>query len=384
MKQKNLITVVTDHQLTADTIARAIGANEKHDGYYLGNGYAVTWTNGRVIEATFSPCESFVLSITMDCRLVYAHNFKFAMRDYDSLVGYKKSEQDRKQLATIKVLWAISDIVVNAMIPDITGDLDFLSLYYYLAMPVDVHRAWLPILTKGAIRHGVSHGPSDRREYEAWLEESIYNLLVKATQESLPLEGAPVVEEIPTEEAARTAEALGVEPPKDGDYGVEDKYVAIFTDHKTLYNLGGLLVAAATELDFDHEKAMQTAYTLYAKKLISYPMVLQNTIPAGVWRLMQRNKEILRYNGKWGKTVSKGKPSRRHNFRMGENPYNGHGIVTTGIHPTDLSRDEEKLYNLIVRRVIEAFAPTAAEKKPGERNPAKTDRQRLKPPEPTQ
>ena len=208
----------------------------------------------------------------MDCRLVYAHNFKFAMRDYDSLVGYKKSEQDRKQLATIKVLWAISDIVVNAMIPDITGDLDFLSLYYYLAMPVDVRRAWLPILTKGAIRHGVSHGPSDRREYEAWLEESIYNLLVKATQESLPLEGAPVVEEIPTEEAARTAEALGVEPPKDGDYGVEDKYVAIFTDHKTLYNLGGLLVAAATELDFDHEKAMQTAYTLYAKKLISYPV----------------------------------------------------------------------------------------------------------------
>ena len=293
------------------------------------------------------------------------------MRDYDSLVGYKKSEQDRKQLATIKVLWAISDIVVNAMIPDITGDLDFLSLYYYLAMPVDVRRAWLPILTKGAIRHGVSHGPSDRREYEAWLEESIYNLLVKATQESLPLEGAPVVEEIPTEEAARTAEALGVEPPKDGDYGVEDKYVAIFADHKTLYNLGGLLVAAATELDFDHEKAMQTAYTLYAKKLISYPMVLQNTIPAGVWRLMQRNKEILRYNGKWGKTVSKGKPSRRHNFRMGENPYNGHGIVTTGIHPTDLSRDEEKLYNLIVRRVIEAFAPTAAEKKAGRKKSRK-------------
>ena len=104
MKHKNLITVVTDHQLTADTIAKAIGANEKHDGYYLGNGYAVTWTNGRVIEATFSPCESFVLSTTMDCRLVYAHNFKFAMRDYDNLVGYKKSEQDKKQLATIKAL----------------------------------------------------------------------------------------------------------------------------------------------------------------------------------------------------------------------------------------------------------------------------------------
>ena len=65
MKQKNLITVVTDHQLTADTIARAIGANEKHEGYYLGNGYAVTWTNGRVIEATFSPDESFVCKYSL-------------------------------------------------------------------------------------------------------------------------------------------------------------------------------------------------------------------------------------------------------------------------------------------------------------------------------
>ena len=50
---------------------------------------------------------------------------------------------------------------------------------------------------------------------------------------------------------------------------------------------------------------------------------------------------------------------RRHNFRNfrdGECIYNGFGIVTTGLHPTDLSRDEEKLYNLIVKSVIDAFA----------------------------
>lgn len=181
MKQKNLITVVTDHQLTADTIARAIGANEKHEGYYLGNGYAVTWTNGRVIEATFSPDESFVLSTNMDCRLVYAHNFKFAMRDYDHLVGYKKTAEDTKQLATIKALWKMSRTVVNAMIPEIGGDLDFLNIYYFIACPVEVRRAWLPILTKGAIRHGIMHGPADIAEYETWLGESIYNHLLTSS-----------------------------------------------------------------------------------------------------------------------------------------------------------------------------------------------------------
>ena len=35
MKQKNLITVVTDHELTTATTASAIGANYKHEGYYL-------------------------------------------------------------------------------------------------------------------------------------------------------------------------------------------------------------------------------------------------------------------------------------------------------------------------------------------------------------
>lgn len=72
MTKKNLITVITDHQLTADTIATVIGATEKHNGYYYGNGYAVTWTNGSVIEATFKPKESFVLSSDMDPMLVFA------------------------------------------------------------------------------------------------------------------------------------------------------------------------------------------------------------------------------------------------------------------------------------------------------------------------
>lgn len=374
MKQNNLTTVVTDNQLTADTIAKAIGANETHEGYYLGNGYAVVWTNGTIIEAAFSPEESFVLSTSMDCRLVYAHNFKFAMRNYDHLVGYKKSEKDARQLATLKTLWKKSDLIVNAMIPDAHGELDFLNIYYFVAMPKEVRRAWLPMLTKGAIIHGVKHGPSDRKEYETWLAEIIYNHLIKVTEESLPLEGAPVVEEIAVAEGAKIAESIGLEPPKDGDYGVADKYVAMFTDHKPLYNVNSLLVEAAVELDFDHQMTVQTAYTLYAKKLISYPLSVQNTIPGGVWDMMRRNKEILRYNSKWGKTVSKGRPSRRHNFRMGESLYNGFGIVTTGLHPTDLNREEEKLYNLIVKRVIEAFTPTAAEVKAARKKARKNRR----------
>ncbi len=128
------------------------------------------------------------------------------------------------------------------------------------------------------------------------------------------------------------------------------------TDSQPLLNMPLMLLKAAVELDFDHIKTMQTAYALYAKKLISYPFTVQNTIPFGVWKLMLRNKKNLRYNSKWGKEAKRIRMPRRHNFRNGECIYNGFGIVTTGLHPTDLSRDEEKLYNLIVKSVIDAFA----------------------------
>lgn len=360
MKQKNLITVVTDHQITADTIAKAIGANEKHEGYYLGNGYAVTWTNGQLVEATFSPQESFVLSTTMESRLAYAHNFKFTMRDYDELVGYKKSAQDKRQLDTIKTLWKMSLTVVNAMRPDITGDLDFLSLYYFIGCPVDTRRAWLPVLTKKAIVHAVNHGPQNRKEYEKWLEESIYNAIVKAAEECTELKGAPTVEEISVADAAKDAECAGISAPAAGERREGYNYIGLITDRCPLFNLPALMIQAACELGYDHEKTILTAYRLYAKKLISYPMVMQNTIPGGVWKAMLRNMEMLRYNSKWGRSIPEGKPSKCHNFRNGENVYNGFGIVTTGLHPTDLGRDEEKLYNLIVKRVIDAFAPDKA------------------------
>lgn len=357
MKQKNLITVVTDHQITADTIARAIGANEKHEGYYLGNGYAVTWTNGQLVEATFSPQESFVLSTTMESRLAYAHNFKFAMRNYDELVGYMKSAEDNRQLDTIKALWKMSLTVVNAMRPDITGDLDFLSLYYFIACPVETRRAWLPVLTRKAVVHAVNHGPQNRKEYEEWLEESIYNAIAKASEESAELKGSPTVEEIAEAEAAVDAECAGVPAPAAGERREGDNYIGLITDRCPLFNLPALMIQAACELDYTHEKTILTAYRLYAKKLISYPGVLQNTVPGGVWKEMLRNMEMLRYNSRWGRSVGEGKPSKCHNFRNGESVYNGFGIVTTGLHPTDLSRDEEKLYNLIVKRVIDAFAP---------------------------
>ena len=57
----------------------------------------------------------------------------------------------------------------------------------------------------------------------------------------------------------------GIDMSHDSDACVVDNRLVIFTQHKSLYNLTGLLVDAATELDFTHEKTVQTAMMLYVK-----------------------------------------------------------------------------------------------------------------------
>lgn len=382
MTKKNLITIVTDHHLTADTIAQAIGATEKHAGYYLGNGYAVTWTNGSVIDATFNPEQGFVLSSNMDPKLVYAHNFTFKMRDIDNLLGYKKSEIDKRQLSTIRILWSISHTVVNAMAPDIDGELDFLSLYYFLATPVEVRRAWLPILTKEAIVKGVENGPKEANLYMDWQEANIYNYLVDACEQDAEYrhEHTTMFVEVPVDTASQEVvdlKCVGIDTPSPGSMTAVGNFIYTYTDKPTLFNLTQLLIEAAVQLDYTHEKTIQTALNLYAKKLISYPIVVQNYIPSEIWKQMFRNCEILRFNSKWGKSVKGSKLSSRHNFEECMNPFNGFGIVTTGIHPTNLTRDEEKLYNLIVKRVLDAFTPndTIRNRKDKERSRKRNTRQ---------
>ena len=262
---KKLITVVAAHQLTADTIATAIGATEKHAGYYLGNGYAVTWTNGSVIEATFKADQNLVLTSGMDPKLVFAHNFKFNMRNYDELVGYKKSEKDAKQLATIKSLWQMSRIVINAMNPDIEGEMDFLALYYFLTTPVEVRRAWLPVLTKSAILKAIERGPKNPEQYKDWLEKGLYNELVSFCEEEVSYKTTSVFVEVPVETAAQEVEALehiGIKKATAGAVTITPSTIYTYTDKPTLHNLPQLLIEAAVELDYTHEKTIETALNL--------------------------------------------------------------------------------------------------------------------------
>ena len=350
MTKKSLVTVVTANQLMADTIARAIGANNLHSGYYLGNGYAVTWTNGEVIEAEYKNDEPFIMASNQDMRQMYAHHFTFKMRNYDALLGWEKSKQDAAQLNTIKALWAKSEKVVNAMEPTFDGELAFLNLYWYLRQPTTVVRAWMPRLRKMAIIHKIANGLRNPEKHEKWLAEQLVNHFIETDCAAKGM----VDDDLPATEIVDTT---------DSNTTTLDEHTEIhIVENQPLYNMVSLWVDATAELGYEFEQTFVIAHQLYAKSLISYPYTYQNGVPDTVTREVERDMRVLALNTKHGYLAQNIKHvSRRNNFRHGECGYNGHGIVTTGLHPVGLSSDEEKLYNLIVKRVIEAFTPTPDE-----------------------
>lgn len=350
MNKKSLVTVVTENRLMADTIARAIDANEVHDGFYYGNGYAVTWTNGEIIEAIFKSDEPFILSSNQDMRQMYAHHFEFFVRDIDALLGWEKSKEDASQLNVIKALWAKSSVIINAMEPTFESELAFQNLYWYLRMPVVVKRAWLPRLRKQYICKAVKYGVNNTKKYEAWLNESLINFFLevdgKANKNVIAVQ-----DETPEEVTPEGVELIEVA-----------KNTSIkMVQHKPLHNMLTLWMESTIDLGYEFDKTFSIAHKLYAKGLISYPSLYQNGIPESVSREMEKNMRVLEHNPTWGHLAKEVTTiSRRNNFLIGQSAFNGHGIVTTGLHPTDLTADEWKLYNLIVKRVIDAFTPDAA------------------------
>lgn len=339
MTKKTLVTVVAANRMMAETIARAIGVTSEHEGYYHGNGYAVTWTNGEIIEAEYKRGEKFVMNSGQDMRQMYAHHFNFKMRNYDALLGWEKSKADEAQLSVIKALWAKSSVIVNAMEPTFEGELAFLNLYWYLRMPVTVRRAWLSRLRKPLILRGVENGVYSPDKHEKWLAGELVNFFLEA--DAVAAENAPDIESAENN-------------PTDDGSDVELNIVK----GQTLYNMVTLWMDATMELGYDFEPTFLIAHKLYAKGLISYPYLYQNGIPGNVYNTMRRDFRVLEHNSRFGEMAKEvGWLSTRNTFHNDETSYNGYGIVTTGLHPTDLSRDEERLYNLIVRRVIEAFTP---------------------------
>jgi DNA topoisomerase-3 len=127
-----------------------------------------------------------------------------------------------------------------------------------------------------------------------------------------------------------------------------------------LYNLNALQKDANERYGFSATQTMEIARKLHEEKLISYPLTESRHVPGDVFETMPK---IIRQTAVYCKmadgldAIDMANLNLRSIKRENTQPVEHHALIPTGTYPGYLPKDEKAVYEMIVSRTFEAFAP---------------------------
>ena len=138
--------VIAEKPSVAATIAAALGATEKKDGYIAGNGYLVSWCVGHLVQLAEAA----------------AYGEQYKKWSYDSLPilpqewQYTVAADKGKQFKILKDLMHRADVseVVNACDAGREGELIFRFVYEVAGCKKPMRRLWISSMEESAIKAG--------------------------------------------------------------------------------------------------------------------------------------------------------------------------------------------------------------------------------------
>ena len=153
-----MILVIAEKPSVAQTIAAALGAKKKQDGYIEGDKYLISWCVGHLVQLADAA----------------AYGEQYKKWSYDSLPilpqewQYTVSADKGKQFATLKNLMHRTDIseVVNACDAGREGELIFRFVYEAAGCKKPMRRLWISSMEESAIKAGFEN-LKDGRDYDA-------------------------------------------------------------------------------------------------------------------------------------------------------------------------------------------------------------------------
>ena len=149
--------VIAEKPSVAATIAAALGATEKKDGYIKGNGYLVSWCVGHLVQLAEAA----------------AYGEQYKKWSYDSLPilpqewQYTVAADKGKQFKILKDLMHRADVseVVNACDAGREGELIFRFVYEVAGCKKPMRRLWISSMEESAIKAGFA-SLKDGKEYD--------------------------------------------------------------------------------------------------------------------------------------------------------------------------------------------------------------------------
>ena len=402
-----MIVCVAEKPAVGEYIAKVLGAGQRKNGYFEGNGYQVTWTFGHLC-ALLDPQEYTDAWKGWNLSSLPMIPQRFQIKVFGD-------EGVHKQFNVIKSLIDQADEVINCGDAGQEGELIQRWVYQKAGCRCPVKRLWVSSLTEEAIREGFAQlkDQSDYQHlYEAGLMRAIGDWLLgmnatraytiryaKGTGKdrqvlSVGRVQTPTLALVVKRQAEienfvpRTYWELKTRyrdtlftaqlPAEEGEYaisspeqgealvdsikdlpleitGVEKKKGTEYAPK--LYDLTSLQVDCNKKFSFSADQTLKLIQSLYEKRVTTYPRVdttylsddIYPKVPttlAGIKDYFPQVTPLLGAKLPKSKRVFDNKKVTDH-----------HAIIPTGMRPEGLTADEKKVYDLVALHFIAAFYP---------------------------
>ena len=398
-------TIIAEKPSVAREIARIVGATKREEGYFEGDGYAVTWAFGHLVQLAM-PDGYGVRGFVRDNLPIIPGTFTLVPRQVRTEKGYKPDSGVVSQIKTVKRLFDTSDQIIVATDAGREGELIFRYLYHYTGCTTPFVRLWISSLTDKAIREGLRNLEDGSKYDNLYLaakarSESDWLVGINGTQ-ALSIaagHGTYSVGRVQTPTLAMVCERYwenrrftpeafwqlhiatdgcdgevvklsSSEKWKEKEPAMElyNKVKAVGSatvtkaerkekteDTPLLYDLTTLQKEANAKHGFTAEQTLEIAQKLYEKKLITYPRTGSRYIPEDVFAEIPKLLAFIGTLPEWkDKVRAKAAPTRR-SVADGK-VTDHHALLVTGEKPLFLSKEDSTIYQMIAGRMIEAFS----------------------------
>jgi DNA topoisomerase-3 len=388
---------IAEKPSVAKDLAEILGAKIRHDGYFEGNDYCVTWTFGHLCS----------LKDPED----YNPNWKYwKLEDLPIIpaqfgIKIKGDKGVEKQFQTIKALVAKASEVINCGDAGQEGELIQRWVLLKAQCKVPIKRLWISSLTEEAIKAGFSKlkdskdfdnlfAAGNSRAVGDWMlgingtrlytkkygkDKLVLSVgrvqtptlaMIVNRQKEINAFNSEEYWELKTtyrdtEFLCQIERLKSLDKAQKGlEYLLNKPFEVTSFEQKEakegnprLYDLTSLQVDGNKRFGFGAEQTLNLIQSLYEKKLVTYPRVdttylsedLHPKIPGILGNLKDYERftdALLQKAIPKSKTIFDDKKITDH-----------HAIIPTGIAPSGISMDERKIYDLICRRFIAVFYP---------------------------
>ena len=392
-----MIVCIAEKPSVAKEIADILGARSRHDGYYEGNGYQVTWTFGHLCTLK-EPHDYTPLWQRWSLGSLPMIPPRFGIK----LINDKGIE---KQFAVIERLMQAAEMIVNCGDAGQEGELIQRWVMQKAQAKCPVKRLWVSSLTEEAIREGFAT-LKDQIEYqplyEAGLSRAIgdwllgmnatrlYTLKYGKNRQVLsigrvqtPTLALIVKRHLEIENFVpqpywelKTIYRETTFSVTEGKYDSEEKgrealekitgepfTVTDVTAKKgtelppRLYDLTSLQVDCNKKFGLSADITLQTIQSLYEKKVTTYPRVDTTYLSDDIYPKCANILNGLRdYQPLIAPLTGKPLPKSKKVFDN-KKVTDHHAIIPTGVYPQGLTDLEKKVYDLVARHFIAVFYP---------------------------